>query len=170
MASVSLNPTVGSTSRYASTPVIVVVRHTLLRWSAMSELFERGGCRITVVDFGEILAATEDRRVDLLDGALPGAPPWRVRLSISRGVRDHQPVYLLEGSLRRGDDGVFGRDPLGVLLERRLAAGDAWAARVVDGVGSAVSQLSRWWAQERPADDSTEVREDRATGLRATVA
>jgi transitional endoplasmic reticulum ATPase len=135
---------------------------------------------VTVVDFDEIEAATADGRVDLLDRSVFGTPPWRMRLWVARGVREHQAVYLLGASLRRDSDptagpGVLGRDPLGQLLERRMSAGDAWASRVVDGVGTAMSQLSRWLAHDRPElpraahrDDAIE-RVDAASGLRVTV-
>jgi transitional endoplasmic reticulum ATPase len=136
--------------------------------------FERAGHRVTVVGFDELVAATADQRVDLLDAAVTGAPPWRMRLSLARAVRERRPVYLLEGTLRAGREpepwlGVLGRDPLGTLLERRVTAGDPWAARVVDGVGTAMSGLSRWLFQDRSVEGTT-VREDAATGLRATVA
>ncbi|MEJ3749464.1 ATP-binding protein [Actinomycetes bacterium KLBMP 9797] len=148
-----------------------------------AETFEQAGCQVSVVGFDEIRAAAAQRPVELLhDAALP-APVHQARLSVARSARDGQPVYLLDAAIRIGRDpqplfGVLGRDPIGVLLARRAAAGDEWAVRVVDGVGAAVSEASRWLGRDRPGSAATApegavirsvVREDAATGLRATV-
>ncbi|MEH1127436.1 ATP-binding protein [Micromonospora sp. CPCC 206061] len=148
-----------------------------------AETFEYAGCQVSVVGFDEIVAAAADQPVDLLhDAALPSVIA-NARLSISAAARDGQPAYLLDTSMRIGREpqpafGVLGRDPVGVLLARRAAAGDDWAIRVVDGVGAAVSEVSRWLGRDRPGSTSTAredepvrsvVRTDPATGLRATV-
>jgi transitional endoplasmic reticulum ATPase len=144
-----------------------------------AETFEYAGCRVSVVGFDEIVAAAADQSVNLLhDAALPSVVA-HARLAVSAAARDGQPVYLLDASMRLGREpqpafGVLGRDPVGVLLARRAAAGDDWAIRVVDGVGAAVSEVSRWLgrppapAREEEAVRSV-VRTDPATGLRATV-
>jgi transitional endoplasmic reticulum ATPase len=89
----------------------------------------------------------------------------------------------LAGSVRIGPQpqpvfGVLGRDPIGVLLARRAAAGDEWAIRVVDGVGTAVSEVSRWLGRPGPDPSGTAadgepvrsvVRQDPSAGLSATV-
>jgi transitional endoplasmic reticulum ATPase len=85
---------------------------------------------------------------------------------------------------------VLGNDLLGALLARRVRAGDVWARRVVEGMGTAVVEVSRRFGLDRPATGSRSdapvvehgpdmrgegevlrsvVREDPATGLRATV-
>ncbi|GLI02507.1 ATP-binding protein [Phytohabitans aurantiacus] len=136
-----------------------------------TETFEYAGCRIGVVGFDEIMSAAADQRVEILRGA--------VRLSVSTGARDGDPACHLDASIRLGREpqpafAVLGRDPIGVLLARRAAAGDDWAIRVVDGVGAAVSEVSRWIGRSpAPAREEQPVRSvvrtDEATGLRATV-
>jgi transitional endoplasmic reticulum ATPase len=154
------------------------------------ETLEYGGCPVRVVDPGEIWAAAAVRRVELLHGQEFPPPVGYVRQWVAADVRDGRPVFLLDAAIGIGGAGparpwpqsaVLGNDPLGVLLARRVKAGDAWAARVVDGVGTAVAEVSRRLGLDRPAtveepDAAGEgeirrsvVREDAATGLRVTV-
>jgi transitional endoplasmic reticulum ATPase len=148
-----------------------------------AETFEYAGCQISVVGFDEIVAAAADQPVDLLNDAALPAVVAHARLSVSTTARDGQPVYLLDASMRIGREpqpafGVLGRDPIGVLLARRAAAGDDWAIRIVDGVDAAVSEVSRRLGRNRPGSPAAAredepirsvVRTDPATGLRATV-
>jgi transitional endoplasmic reticulum ATPase len=147
-----------------------------------TETFECAGCRVALVDAAAILAAAEVDRVELLRGADFPAPVREVRFSVTVGVRDGQPVHLFEAEISTGVPGdalgsaVLGlTGPVGVLLARRVAAGDPLAARIADGVGLAASQAYRRFGLGRPggadggdhAGDAV-VREVEAAGLRAT--
>jgi transitional endoplasmic reticulum ATPase len=161
------------------------------------EMLECGGCLVRLVDPAEIWVAAAEQRVELLHGQPFPRPVRQVQLWVAGDVRDDRPVFLLDAAVRSGPGGtdrpwpqstVLGNDLLGVLLARRVHAGDAWAARVVDGVGTAVAGVSRRLGLEPPATgagsdvldvgpdalDQSEVsgsavREDADTGLRATV-
>jgi transitional endoplasmic reticulum ATPase len=50
-----------------------------------------------------------------------------------------------------------GNDPIGVLLSKRVAAGDRWAAMLVDGVGDAAAELHRRLATSPPREVRTVV-------------
>jgi transitional endoplasmic reticulum ATPase len=165
------------------------------------ETLECAGRPVRLVDPAEIWAAAAAQRVELLHGQ-PFPPPVRqVQLWVAGDVRDGRPVFLLDAVVRTGPGGadrpwpqsaVLGNDLLGALLARRVDAGDAWAARVVDGVGTAVAGVSRRLGLERPATGAgsgaldaepdvgldavaqsevsgSAVREDAGTGLRVTV-
>ena len=112
------------------------------------DTFEVAGCQVRLVDGADILAVAAQRRVDLLSGVTFPAPVRRVRFQVTSGVRDGTPVHLFHARIRTGARGrrpafaVLGQDPLGVWLGRRIAAGDPWAARLVDGVGTAANALS----------------------------
>jgi transitional endoplasmic reticulum ATPase len=152
-----------------------------------TETFECLGCRVALVDAAGILAAAEVERVELLHGAAFPAPVRRVRFSVSAGVRDGQPVHLLEAEISTGATDLPGdafgsavlglTGPVGVLLARRVAAGDPLATRIADGVGLAASQAYRRLGLGRPAGGpgaedhagDAVVREVEAVGLRATV-
>jgi transitional endoplasmic reticulum ATPase len=163
------------------------------------ETLECGGCRVCLVDPAEIWAQAATRRVELLHGQAFPAPVRQVRLWLSGDAREGRPVLLFGAEIRTGPAGadrpwpqsaVLGSDPLGVLLARRVSAGDPWARRAVDTVGAAVAGVAgvaRRLGLDRPSPGpetdagpdpapSAEgevlrsvVREDAATGLRATV-
>ncbi len=152
-----------------------------------TETFECAGCRVALVDAAGILAAAEVQRVELLHGAAFPAPVRWVGFSVSSGERDGQPVHLLAAEIRSGAVGLPGdrsgpvvlgaTDPLGVLLARRVAAGDPLATRIVDGVGLAAARAYRLLGLGRPGGDpvveeslgGVVVREVEAAGLRATL-
>jgi transitional endoplasmic reticulum ATPase len=147
------------------------------------ETFECAGCRVALVDAAEILAAAQAGRVELLHSAKFPSPIRQVRYAVVAEPRDGEFVYLLEAEISTGAGGgsppdwlstvVLGRDPIGMLLTRRLAAGDPWATRIVDSVGYAAAEayrrlgLGRFRAPDHPA--GTSVREDAETGLRVAV-
>jgi transitional endoplasmic reticulum ATPase len=129
------------------------------------------GFRVTVVDAAGILAAPSP--VELLHGADLGPPVQEASLTLARDGD-----YVLDGLVRTGTPrglSVLGNDPVGVFIGRRVAAGEPWATRVVDGIDDAVASVSRRLGLESapPAPDGpvlrTDVREDGLTGLRATV-
>jgi len=135
------------------------------------DTFTHAGCRVTVVDPDRILAG---ERADLV-GPLP-RPVRAVRLAVTAGRRDGEPVHEFDAVIDADEAGagpaVLGRDPVGVFLAHRVRQGDRWAARVVDGVSTAVEGLSRWLgpppASPGPHRDAV-MREDAETGLAAAV-
>jgi transitional endoplasmic reticulum ATPase len=162
------------------------------------ETLECGGCRVCLVEPAEIWAEAATRRVELLHGQAFPPPVRQVRLWVSGGTRDGRPVFLFDADIRAGAAGadrpwpqsaVLGNDPIGVLLARRVSAGDTWAARAVDGVGDLVAGVARRLGLDRPPTGPgsmpaagpdgaltgmgkvvrSAIREDTATGLRATV-
>jgi transitional endoplasmic reticulum ATPase len=120
------------------------------------ETFECAGCRVALVNAAEILAAARVERVELVHSGTFPAPVRQVRYSVGAEVPDGQPAYLLEAEITTGAGGglppdwlntvVLGPDPLGVLLTRRVAAGDPWATRIVDGVGLILRSCCRSWS------------------------
>ncbi len=151
------------------------------------DTFQREGWRLTVVDAPLILAAAANHPVEILHGALFPSPVHRARMSVMAGVRDGQPVFVLEAGIRSGGGprasrplfAVLGNDPIGALLARRADAGDQRATRVVDGLETAVGEVSRRlgmpppaaaepsWEQGQPLRSEIVIDED--TGLRTTV-
>jgi transitional endoplasmic reticulum ATPase len=148
--------------------------------------FESAGCRVTVVaaDVGRLRAG---ERVEL---SLVGSLPWpvrRVRLAVTAAATDGAAVHGFEARVDAGRAGpvdlepvVLGRDPIGAFVAQRVRAGDRWAIRVVDSVGTAVAGVSRWLGRPSAtglsagprsvgAPATTEIREDPVTGLSATV-
>ncbi len=150
------------------------------------ETFTYAGAGVELVDAVGILEAAQVRRVELLRGATFPAPVRQVGLAVSAAVRDGRPVHLMEAEISLEADTlspeqvrafVLGSDPLGVLLTRRIAAGDAWAARLVDGVGGAAAaayrrlgfEQSAWTAADDRAATGPAVVTDEIVGLQATV-
>ena len=147
-----------------------------------SETFGYAGCTVELVDADTILAAAGAGPVELLRGAAFPEPVRQVHLSIIGTVRELQQVHLLNAEIRTHADGLstervralmLGNDPLGVLLARRIAAGDQWATKVVDGVGNAAVTAYRRLGLERrgrPGGGAgPAVLADAAAGLQATV-
>ncbi len=136
---------------------------------------EHAGCRVAVEDPADIVAAARAEPVRMqLAGALP-PPVQRVRLAVAAGPPGTAPAFRLDARVQayvpeppRPRGSALGNDPLGVLLERRLAAGDPWAARIVDGLDTATEAYRRFvQSGGRPVETSE--RADPVTGLRATV-
>jgi transitional endoplasmic reticulum ATPase len=151
-----------------------------------SETFAYLGCTVELVDAEGVIDAARVRRVELLRGAVFPEPVRRVRLTVAGGIRDGRPVHLLEAEIVLSENGpsaaevrslVLGNDPLGLLLTRRIEAGDVWTARIVDGVGGAAAAAYRrigrekaaWTAAEDRAATGPAVLHDDVAGLRATV-
>jgi transitional endoplasmic reticulum ATPase len=151
------------------------------------EAFEYAGCRVALVNPAEVLAGAGEHPVNLLRGPGFPSPVRQVRLGVTTGMAGDRPVHRFEAQIRAGGRGstrprpafeVLGRDPLGVWLSRRVASGDPWATRIVDGIGNAAAEVSRRLGVSRPAPPApgpapaptVEVtREDPGVGLRATV-
>jgi transitional endoplasmic reticulum ATPase len=150
-----------------------------------TETFECAGCRVALVGAVDILSAARAEPVELLHS---GRFPWpvrHVRYSISTEPRAGRHDYVLTAEINTGGTGgglppdwlrtvVLGPDPLGVLLTRRIAAGDPWATRIVDGLGHAAAETHRRLGLGRAGGGSdpltgSSVRTDEETGLRAAV-
>lgn len=117
------------------------------------------GCRVDLIDPEGILVEAGERRVDLSLGSEFPAPVRHVHLSVTAVVRGGRPVHLFEAAIfvddpRSGPDRiralVLGNDPIGLLLSRRVEAGDAWATRMVDGVGDLAEATYRRFGLDRP--------------------
>lgn len=149
-----------------------------------TETFECAGCRVALVGAADILAAARAERVELLHSERFPWPVRRVRYSILTEPRAGQHDYVLEAEINTGGAGgglppdwlrtvVLGPDPLGVLLTRRIAAGDPWATRIVDGLGYAAETYRRLGLGQAGGGSSPlaggSVRTDEETGLRAAV-
>jgi transitional endoplasmic reticulum ATPase len=136
-----------------------------------------GDGRATVVDGPGVLAAAEQERVELAHGATFPPPVGQVRLWVRAERRGGQLVYLLDGEVHAAPVGgpglrVLGNDLLSVLLVRRMAAGDRWAVRVVDGLEGVTDAVNRRLGFEPAGGDSGRqpvVLTDERVGLRATV-
>jgi transitional endoplasmic reticulum ATPase len=151
------------------------------------ETFTQAGADVELVDPAGVLAAARVRRVELLSAATFPAPVRRVGLSVVGGVRGGRPVHLFDAEIRLDADRpspervrslLLGNDPLGVLLTRRIAAGDPWATRIVDGMGDVAAAAYRrlggdrasWTGADDRAATGPAVLEDDDAGLRVTVA
>src|SRR5690348_4472885 len=112
------------------------------------ETSEHRGCRITLIDASHILAAAATQEVELLHDAAFPEPVRAVRMTITEEDEgDGRRICVLRASVRTGPNkqpfAVLGNDPVGVFISRQVAAGEPWASRIVDGVGPAVSEVSR---------------------------
>jgi transitional endoplasmic reticulum ATPase len=149
------------------------------------DVFQRKGWRLTIVDTPLILAAADDP-VEVFRGAVFPSPVRQVRMSVVAGVRDGQPVFVLEATVHSGRGprarprfAVLGDDPIGALLARRAGAGDPRAVRVVDGLETAVGEVFRRLGMPPPTPPEpsweqgqllrSEIVIDDRTGLRTTV-
>jgi transitional endoplasmic reticulum ATPase len=146
-------------------------------------ILEYGGHRVEIIDVPGILAAASGARVDLLRGGAFEPPVHDVRFSIAHDRRDEDRYVLLDASIATGSirsprltATALGSDPLSVLLGRRVAAGDRWATRLVDGMTAIADQVShRLRTTTEPADEPVPTvervaeRRDGPTGLSATA-
>jgi transitional endoplasmic reticulum ATPase len=139
------------------------------------ETFACAGCQIDLVDADAVLVAAQVRRVDLLSGCAFPDPVHRVSLTVTGAVEDGRSVHRLDAQVRTHGDGpsaervrslVLGNDPLGTLLTRRIADGDPWATRIVDGVGGAALAAYRRLGLQR---SGPVLLRDEVAGLQATV-
>ena len=151
------------------------------------ETFSRDGLRLTVVDGARILADAAEHPLEVFHDLDTTAPVRAVRISVATGVRDSRRYVLLDadvlagGASRTGRPtlGVVGSDPIGALLTRWTGPGGQRVAGVVDGLESAVGQVSRRLGIAAPAATppiwepgapvGTRVDADAVTGLRTTV-
>jgi transitional endoplasmic reticulum ATPase len=148
-----------------------------------SDTFTHAGATIDLVDAATILAAALVNPVELLRRAVWPAPVRRVDLGVSSADGGAGPVCVFTAEISTADEPlrkerirswVLGRDPVGLLLARRIEAGDPVTTRIVDGVGAVAAAAYRTLALDRvvppAADHEHGTLADAATGLQAEVA
>src|SRR6266545_216242 len=116
------------------------------------ETFDHAGCRVTLIDAAGILDAARVERVELRpDPAFP-APVRRVRFAVSGSVFEAEVATGPAGAAEGLGPGVLEMTgPVGVLLARRVAAGDPLATKIADGIGVAAAEAYRRLGLDRPA-------------------
>jgi len=116
------------------------------------ETFEYAGATVELIDAATILAAARVNPVDLLRRSTWPDPVQRVDLTITSVDRPDGPVHTFDAAISTADEPmskeriralVLGNDPVGLLLAKRIAAGDPVATRIVDGVGAAAAAAYR---------------------------
>jgi transitional endoplasmic reticulum ATPase len=133
------------------------------------EIFEYAGATVELVDAATVLAAARVNPVELMRRSGWPAPVQRVDLTVSSadrpGPQDEtaEPasvaVHTFDASISTADEPlskerirqlVLGNDPVGLLLAKRVAAGDPVTTRIVDGVGAAAVAAYRKLGLDRP--------------------
>jgi transitional endoplasmic reticulum ATPase len=147
-----------------------------------TETFEYAGATVELVDAATILAAARVNPVELLRRAAWPAPVHRVDMTVSSADVDGAPHHLFTAEISTADEPltkeriralVLGNDPVGLLLAKRIAAGDQVTTRIVDGVGAAAAAAYKKLGLDRPAQPAGN-REpgtlaDAVVGLQAAV-
>ncbi|HEV8566177.1 MAG TPA: ATP-binding protein [Actinoplanes sp.] len=147
-----------------------------------SETFEYAGATVELVDAATILAAARVNPVELLRRAMWPAPVQRVDLAVSSADIGGGPKHVFTAEISTADEPlskeriralVLGSDPVGVLLAKRIAAGDPVATRIVDGVGAAAAAAYKRLGLDRAAQPAAHRQPatlaDAVVGLQATV-
>src|SRR3954454_20794183 len=146
-----------------------------------SETFEYGGATIELVDAATILAAARVNPVELMRRAMWPSPVNRVDITVRSADLDGGPKHLFTAEISTADEPlskeriralVLGNDPVGLLLARRIEAGDPVATRIVDGVGAAAAAASQRRGLGRPPQPAATrpaTLADAAVGLQAAV-
>ena len=144
--------------------------------------FQYAGATVELVDATTILAAARVNPVEVLRKASFPAPVQRVELTVSSAGAAVAPVHVFSAEISTAADPlskerirslVLGNDPVGLLLAKRIEAGDPLATKFVDGVGAAAAAAYKKLGLDR----STQLaghREpatlaDAVVGLQATV-
>jgi transitional endoplasmic reticulum ATPase len=146
------------------------------------ETFEYAGATVELVDAATVLAAARVNPVELLRRASWPEPVQRVDLTVSSADRPGGPVHTFAASISTADEPlskerirklVLGNDPVGLLLAKRIEAGDPIATRIVDGVGAAAAAAYRRLGLDRPEKPAPgrqpSTIADAVVGLQATV-
>jgi transitional endoplasmic reticulum ATPase len=146
-----------------------------------SETFEYAGATVELVDAATILAAARVNRVELLRRATWPAPVQRVDLAVTGVDLGGGPKHVFSAEISTADEPltkeriralVLGNDPVGLLLAKRIEAGDPVATRIVDGVGAAAAAAYKRLGLDRPAQPAGSrpaTLADAAVGLQAAV-
>lgn len=136
------------------------------------------GATIELVDAAAILAAGRASPVALLRGAAWPAPVQWVDLRVSGVNGQSGPAQVFTAEIGTVDKErirslMLGRDPVGLLLAKRIEAGDPVVTRIVDGMGAAAlaayRKLGLDWAAQPPEDREPGTLADAAAGLQAEV-
>jgi transitional endoplasmic reticulum ATPase len=113
-----------------------------------STTFPYAGATVEIVDVATLLAAARVNPVDLLRRAQWPAPVQRVEMTVAGTDTAAGPVHVFTAAISTVADPlskeriralVLGNDPVGLLLAKRIEAGDPIATRIVDGVGAAAA-------------------------------
>ena len=145
------------------------------------ETFDYAGATVELVDPATVLAAARVNPVELLRSSAWPDPVNRVDLTVSSADRPDGPVHTFTAAISTADEPlskeriralVLGRDPVGVLLAKRIEAGDPVTTRIVDGVGAAAAAAYRKLGLDRtqpaaPRPPATIA--DAVVGLQASV-
>jgi len=145
------------------------------------ETFQYAGATVEMVDAATVLAAARVNPVELLRRATWPAPVQRVSLTVSSADTANGAVHVFAAAISTAADPlsreriralVLGNDPVGLLLAKRIEAGDPVATRIVDGVGAAAAAAYKKLGLDRAG--TTGRREpttlaDAVVGLQATV-
>jgi transitional endoplasmic reticulum ATPase len=146
------------------------------------DTFTYAGATIHLMDAATILAAARVNPVELPCRDAWPAPVQRVDLRVSSAEGKAGPVHMFTGEINTTDEPLsreqirslmLGNDPVGLLLAKRIEAGDPVTTRIVDGVGAAAVAMYRVLGLDRAAQPVAN-REpgalaDAALGLRAEV-
>jgi len=144
--------------------------------------FEYAGATVTLVDAATLLAAARVNPVELLRNASFPEPVQRVELTVSSADAQAGPVHVFTAAISTAADPlskeriralVLGSDPVGLLLAKRIEAGDPVTTRIVDGVGAAAAAAYKKLGLDRTAQPAGR-REpatlaDAVVGLQASV-
>ena len=120
--------------------------------------------------------------MELIRAAVWPAPVQRVDLTVSSADRPEGAVHTFTAAVSTADEPlskeriralVLGNDPVGLLLAKRIEAGDPIATRIVDGVGAAAAAAYKKLGLDRGAPPAAS-REpgtlaDAVVGLQAAV-
>jgi transitional endoplasmic reticulum ATPase len=147
-----------------------------------SETFQYAGATVEIVDAATLLAAARVNPVELLRRSAWPAPVQRVDLTVASADTASGPVHVFSSEISTAADPlsreriralVLGNDPVGLLLAKRIEAGDPVATRIVDGVGQAAAAAYKKLGLDRVSGPAAH-REpttlaDAVVGLQATV-
>ncbi|MEV4347424.1 ATP-binding protein [Actinoplanes sp. NPDC049596] len=149
---------------------------------ARGEVFEYAGATVELIDAATVLAAARVNPIELLRSSAWPAPVQRVDLTVSSADRPQGPVHTFTAAVSTADEPlskerirklVLGNDPVGLLLAKRIEAGDPIATRIVDGVGAAAAAAYRRLGLDRPEKPAASRQPgtiaDAVVGLQATV-
>ncbi|WP_250029363.1 ATP-binding protein [Paractinoplanes maris] len=128
------------------------------------ETFEYAGATVELLDAATVLAAARVNPVELLRRATWPEPVQRVDLTVSSADRPGGPVHTFAASISTAEEPlskerirklVLGNDPVGLLLAKRIEAGDPIATRIVDNIGAAAAAAYKKLGLDRPAQPMT---------------
>jgi transitional endoplasmic reticulum ATPase len=146
-----------------------------------SETFEYAGATVEMVDAATILAAARVNPVDLMRRAAFPQPVQRVDVTVASADGPDGPAHVFTAAISTAADPlskeriralVLGNDPVGLLLAKRIEAGDPVTTRIVDGVGAAAAAAYKKLGLDRAAGAANRepgTLADAVVGLQASV-